>query len=158
MCRRDIIADDLLTGSILTLGLFLSSTCGFGELKLHINTATGLTCPVVKSKEICLLHSAKKLFCGVNWLGLVSSGSNQDPPAREARLEINSNWRGVVLEDEKYRGSGEVGKFRGALSFSAGFSCGRDSLKNSSTDVSLFNLTLHSSCSRFNAKYRFAVR
>jgi len=60
MSRRDIIADDLLTGRILTLGLSVSSLRGFVELKLHINMATGLTCPLVKLKEICLLHGAEK--------------------------------------------------------------------------------------------------
>ena len=58
----------------------------------------------------------------------------------------------VISAGEKDPGRDEVGKIRGALSFSAEFSSGKASWKNSSNDVSLFNFTLHSSCSRFNAK------
>ena len=152
MSRRDIIADDLLTESIVTLSLSALSTRGFAGLKLRINMVRGLTCPLVRLNVICLLNEAEKQFSGENWSGFFSSGSNQDLPAREAKLERIPNWRIVVSAGEKDRGSDEDGKFRGALSFSAGFSSGRVSLKNSSADVSLFNFTLHSSCSRFNAK------
>ena len=49
MSRREIIADDLLTDSIVKLSLSASLTRGRGcaELKLHINMARGLTCPLV---------------------------------------------------------------------------------------------------------------
>ena len=62
-------------------------------------------------------------------------------PAREAKLERNPKWRLVISVGEKVRGSDEVGKIRGALSFSAEFSSGKVSSKNSSSDVSLCKIT-----------------
>ena len=58
----------------------------------------------------------------------------------------------VVSAGEKDRGSDEVWKFRGALSFCVGFSLGTFSLKNSFADKALLNLALHSSCSRLDAR------
>ena len=53
MFRRDIIDDDLLTDRVVKLSLSALSTCGFAGLKLHINMARRLTCPLVNLIVIC---------------------------------------------------------------------------------------------------------
>ena len=74
------------------------------------------------------------------------------------RLRVRLNWKEILNGDllfgrvKKIAAATELGRSEARYPLAQSALLERFSSKNSSTDVSLFNLTLHSSCSRFNAK------
>ena len=90
MSRRDIIANDSLTDNIVTLSLSASWTRGFAGLKLHINMARGLRCPLVKFKSF--LHYGQCMAPKNNSVvktGLVPFPAGQTKIRRRMRMKLN---------------------------------------------------------------------